>query len=90
MPSSINGAATPQSTAPLKNGRIDLQVPKSEDDATIRSKYRPYLLDDDVATTDWVSKLELDTVESMVQSDLTATGGNRIKVLVLYGSLRSR
>lgn len=90
MPSSLNGTATPQSTTPLKNGRLDLQVPKSEDDATIRSKYRPFLLDEDVANTDWVSKLELDTVESMVQSDLTATNHNRIKVLVLYGSLRSR
>lgn len=72
------------------DSRPMLEIAENEDDAEIRHKYRTFLLDQRVAKSDWVSKLELDTVERMVQSDLAANGGNRIKVLVLFGSLRSR
>ena len=47
------------------------------------------LLDDAVAAQDWVSKLELATATEMSHNDITKTG-ERLKVLVLYGSLRSR
>jgi len=67
-----------------------LEVPEQEDDGAIRAKYRPFLLRQDVASRDWVSKLELSTVTKLAEDDLKATGGERLKVLVLYGSLRSR
>lgn len=61
----------------------------SEDDAAIRTKYRPFLLSEEVMLTDWVSKLELATATEMAYGDLVKTG-SRLKVLVLYGSLRKR
>lgn len=67
-----------------------LNIPKSKDDTAICNKYRPFLLDERVATSDWISKLELDVVEDMVRADLAANNGDRLRVLVLYGSLRSR
>jgi hypothetical protein len=76
---------SPSLTDPMK-----LQITESQDDAAIRSKYRPFLLDERVAQSDWISKLELDSVEEMVQADLAATNGDRLRVLVIYGSLRSR
>lgn len=82
----INGLTSSQSRV----DRLDLQIPRDQDDAAICSKYRPFLLDERVAKSDWISKLELDTVESMVQADLDATNGDRLRVLVLYGSLRAR
>jgi len=66
-----------------------LALSASEDDAEIRSKYRPFLLDPDVEATDWISQLELDTVSSIAEKDIEKTG-SRLKVLVLYGSLRKR
>lgn len=70
--------------------RSDIQITENMDDLVIRNKYRPFLLDERVAANDWISKLELDTVEDMVQADLAATNGDRLRVLVLYGSLRAR
>ena len=82
----INGLAT----SSAQFDRPKLQLSKDQDDAVVRSKYRPFLLDERVAESDWISKLELDTVEQMVQADLHANNGERLRVLVLYGSLRSR
>jgi arsenic resistance protein ArsH len=70
------------------------QVPQlalsvAEDDAEIRAKYRPFLLDPEVEAADWISQLELDTVMSISSADIEKTG-SRLKVLVLYGSLRKR
>jgi hypothetical protein len=83
-----------QENSPATSGaRLDrpkLQTSEDQDDAAIRSKYRPFLLDERVAESDWISKLELDTVEEMVQADLNANNGQRLRVLVLYGSLRAR
>lgn len=53
------------------------------------AKYRPFLLDDAISENDWVSKLELANVTEMAQRDI-AINGQRLRVLVLYGSMRSR
>ncbi|KAL6237710.1 flavoprotein-like protein [Aspergillus navahoensis] len=76
------------------NGLSEVRVPasrslallESEDDIDVRRKYRPFLLNDD---RDWVSKLELTTVLDLAEKDLRQTN-SRLKVLVLYGSLRRR
>ncbi|KAF2489087.1 arsenical resistance protein ArsH [Lophium mytilinum] len=66
-----------------------LAIPASEDSPEIRSTYRPFLLSPEVAESDWVSKLELSTVLKIGEEDLKKTR-ERLKVLVLFGSLRSR
>lgn len=66
-----------------------LAISEAEDDLEIRRKYRPFLLDPSVESTDWISHLELDTVLSISSQDLSKTR-SRLKVLVLYGSLRKR
>ena len=66
-----------------------LAISAEDDEVDIRTNYRPFLLDAAVAEQDWVAKLELATVTEMAQRDLTKTG-SRLKVLVLYGSLRQR
>lgn len=66
-----------------------LSIPASMDEPTIRSRYRPFLLPDNVQQQDWVSKLELATVTELAYNDLRITG-ERIRVLILYGSLRQR
>jgi arsenical resistance protein ArsH len=65
-----------------------LALSESEDDADIRGKYRPFILAPDTAD-DWVNNLELSTVLDMAENDLRDTN-RRLKVLVLYGSLRRR
>lgn len=70
--------------------RRTLAISEDEDDTEIRTRYRPYLQHDDITTSDWVSKLELSTVLKMVEQDLERTNHDRLKVLILYGSLRSR
>jgi len=67
-----------------------LAIPASEDDADIRENYRPFLQDEEVTEKDWVSKLELSTAMRMAEEDIRRNGGDRLKVLVLYGSMRSR
>ena len=59
-----------------------------EDDPEIRKKYRPFVLSDDTAE-DWINELELITTMDMAEEDLRKTN-DRLKVLVLYGSLRRR
>ena len=70
-----------------------LALPETDDDPTIRQKYRPFLTTPQQAEeqSDWTNSLELTTVLSMVQHDLhKPSSQGRLKVLVLYGSLRSR
>lgn len=67
-----------------------LAIPASKDDADVREKYRPFLRDESIANTDWIAKLELSTVMKMAEEDIKRNGGDRLKVLVLYGSMRSR
>lgn len=66
-----------------------LEITASEDDPEIRSKYRPFLLDTESTKNDWISKLELSTAMKMAEDDLKRTG-SRLKILMLYGSMRSR
>lgn len=70
--------------------RRTLAPASQDDDAAIRAKYRPFLLLDEVAGSDWVAQLELSTALKMAEADISAMGGDRLKVLVLYGSLRAR
>jgi len=67
-----------------------LAIATDEDDSSIRAKYRPFLLREDVVRNDWVAKLELSTALKMVEEDLQRTHGTRLRVLVLYGSMRNR
>ncbi|TGJ80362.1 hypothetical protein E0Z10_g8401 [Xylaria hypoxylon] len=69
--------------------RLNLAISEEEDDPQIRAKYRPFLLDTQTIANDWISELELDTVAAIAQQDMERTG-SRLKVLVLYGSLRKR
>lgn len=66
-----------------------LAIPEKDDDASVREKYRPFILSDDISKTDWISQLELSTALKLSEDDINVTG-QRLKVLVLYGSLRSR
>lgn len=81
-----------ESTAMLRDSREctyrSLSLPSNEDDSEIRKKYRPFVLSDDGAE-DWTNKLELTTALDMAEEDLQKTN-DRLKVLVLFGSLRRR
>lgn len=85
-------SAVPQQVVPA-SPRPDalyrsLALPLSEDDSGIRQKYRPFILSDN-ATEDWINNLELTTALEMAELNLRETN-KRLKVLVLYGSLRRR
>ncbi len=66
-----------------------LAISENDDDAKIRAKYRPFLLEKNPNVVDWVEHLELATVTKMALVDMQKTN-ERVKVLVLYGSLRQR
>lgn len=66
-----------------------LAICQEEDDSKLQSKYRPFLLDAATTESDWISQLELSTVTKMAEENLKITG-ERVKVLVLTGSLRKR
>ncbi|KAL1998557.1 hypothetical protein VTN02DRAFT_5964 [Thermoascus thermophilus] len=84
----VNGMTTTTTTSHAPSYYRSLSIPDAEDDPEIRNKYRPFLLDEE-SPDDWVNGLELDTVLDMVEKHLRS-GGERLKVLVLYGSLRRR
>lgn len=65
-------------------------IPKSQDDAGIRERYRPFLLDEETSASDWISRLELSTALKMVEDQIVNNGQERLKVLVLHGSMRNR
>lgn len=67
-----------------------LAIPQSEDDAEARKQYRPFILDNEVSKSDWVSQLELSTVLKMVEGQILNSGQDRLRVLVLHGSMRNR
>ncbi|KAL6852303.1 hypothetical protein ACO1O0_006845 [Amphichorda felina] len=67
-----------------------LAIPAHEDDPAIRQKYRPFLLGPEFAADDWVAHLELSTALRMVQTELLDARRDRLRILVLYGSLRAR
>ena len=68
-----------------------LAIPYAEDtiEAEVRKAYRPFVLSPEIMNNDWISKLELSTAMRMADEEICRTG-DRLKVLVLYGSLRSR
>jgi arsenic resistance protein ArsH len=66
-----------------------LAIREIDDDPDIRHKYRPFILNDKDGQDDWIDLLELTTAIDMAEKDLQLTG-QRLKVLVLYGSLRRR
>jgi arsenic resistance protein ArsH len=49
-------------------GRL-LAILESEDDPTIRAKYRPFLQPDSIARSNWVANLELSTALKIVEAD---------------------
>jgi arsenical resistance protein ArsH len=65
-------------------------IPTSEDDPATRKTYRPFLLDDAVTNSDWIAQLELSTALKMVDTQIIQSGEERLRVLVLYGSMRQR
>ncbi|KAF3289701.1 hypothetical protein TWF970_003466 [Orbilia oligospora] len=67
-----------------------LAITEQEDNPFTRAEYRPFLLDPLTACSDWVAQLELETVMNMVQDEVLNKGEDRLKILVLYGSLRRR
>jgi len=67
-----------------------LAIGPDEDDCQIRELYRPFLLPDAFAADDWVAHQELSTALKMVESQILDKQQDRLRILVLYGSLRSR
>jgi hypothetical protein len=65
-------------------------IPACDDDPEVRKRYRPFLLDDEISSSDWIMKLELATAAKLVETEILSQGKDRLRVLVLYGSLRSR
>ncbi|RYP09701.1 hypothetical protein DL764_001127 [Monosporascus ibericus] len=61
-----------------------------EDDPAVRDRYRPFLLSEHFAADDWVAQLELSTTLRMVKSEILDPKLDRLRILVLYGSLRTR
>ncbi|QDS75278.1 hypothetical protein FKW77_001017 [Venturia effusa] len=83
--------------APTRDLKVDesyrkrsLAIPQPEDEAAIRAKYRPFLQPENITENDWISKLELSTVLKMSETDMKTSGEGRLKVMVLYGSMRER
>jgi len=69
---------------------LSLAIPSAQDDPDVRSKYRPFLTGDDLSDQNWVSQLELSTVLKMVDLQVLKSGSDRLRVLVLHGSMRKR
>ena len=90
----LNNTAAARPTVTIVPDLTDLKrtlaVPASEDATQIRNSYRPFLLSDEITNNDWIAKLELSTIMKMVEEDLRRSGGDRLKVLVLFGSMRRR
>jgi len=100
----LNGAAhsTPNPPKAVETFSHQTHIPKTlaispeDDDPVLRAKYRPFLLREDIASNDWISNLELSTVLQLSHSDLQRTStpetpeGSRLRILLLYGSLRPR
>ena len=78
---------TIEAGAELENRSLSIR--ECDDDPGIRERYRPFLLDKEDNKADWVDDLELGTVTTMAAENMQRTG-HRLKVLVLFGSLRQR
>ncbi|KAM3530272.1 hypothetical protein NHJ13051_001491 [Beauveria bassiana] len=74
----------------VEKPEMQLPLAAEKDEHNIREKYRPFLRHFPRPDgPDWIQDLELDTVTEMARANLAHTG-SRLKVLVLYGSLRKR
>ncbi|KAH7176079.1 hypothetical protein EDB81DRAFT_771847 [Dactylonectria macrodidyma] len=85
-------AARPQAELvpnPTYSGR-SFAISKDDDELDIRERYRPFLLDEACEDADWVALLELSTALKMVEPEIINRGHDRLRILVLYGSMRSR
>ena len=51
-----------------------LAIKENEDDAKIRKRYRPFILEADTTSSDWVAKLELSTAMKMAEQDFEKRG----------------
>ncbi|KAF2664222.1 arsenate resistance ArsH [Microthyrium microscopicum] len=69
---------------------MSLAISEQEDTYDTRIRYRPFLLSPSIAQNDWIANLELSTALQMMNAHLKTPGKERIKILVLYGSLRHR
>jgi arsenic resistance protein ArsH len=69
---------------------VSFAIPSSEDDPDIRKRYRPFLQDGEEAKDDWVAQLELSTALKMVETQILKRGDDRLRVVVLHGSMRQR
>jgi arsenical resistance protein ArsH len=67
-----------------------LAIREQDDDASVRARYRPFLTPAASASQDWVAQLELSTVLKMVETTIIDRHEDRLRILVLYGSLRTR
>jgi arsenic resistance protein ArsH len=74
---------------PTYNG-VSLAIRSSEDDPHVRKSYRPFLQDGEEAKNDWISQLELSTALKLVETQILKRGDDRLRVVVLYGSMRQR
>lgn len=70
--------------------RRSFAIETHEDEAAIRDKYRPFLLPPQFVADDWVAKLELSAALKLVESEILEKKQDRLRILVLYGSLRNR
>ncbi|KAL8899723.1 MAG: hypothetical protein Q9192_001426 [Flavoplaca navasiana] len=70
--------------------RQSLAIQESDDDPEIRRQFRPFLLRKRIVDSDWVAHLEISTAMRMAYEEMHRPDGTRLKVLVLYGSLRER
>jgi len=86
---SAERARTELDIDPAYQGR-SLAIPPSEDDVEVRKAYRPFILEGKDAEDDWVAELELSTALKMVDTQLLQRGDDRLRVVVLHGSMRSR
>jgi hypothetical protein len=70
--------------------KLSFAIPSAQDEPSVRDAYRPFLLDNEQSYQDWVAQLELSTVLKIVDHEVLQSGGDRLKVLVLHGSMRKR
>ena len=74
---------------PAYSGR-SFAIAKHADEPDTRERYRPFLLNEAYEDDDWVAQLELSTALKMVESEIINQGQPRLRILVLYGSMRNR
>ncbi|KAH8805437.1 flavoprotein-like protein [Xylogone sp. PMI_703] len=89
----LNNTTVLRDTVPIEVEQAyafrSLAISEKEDDPEIREKYRPFILHPEIAATDWISRLELSAVTKLSEESIQRTG-ERLRILVLYGSLRER